>query len=194
MLAEKQLQTRLVATLFFLSAITMLILGIQNYRYGLYDLVYNASLLCALFLGVSAYARFAPEAKFIKQICLSASAAALFLILLNSFEFPEESKHWLYPLGLLSYIALSHRHASLLNIAIATLFSLILVIASGILSALSFAATYALFVGLASTYAKLHQKRNRTLVELEIRDTLTKAYNYRHLEDTLKKEISMPGG
>mgnify|MGYP000477649118 FL=1 len=44
-------------------------------------------------------------------------------------------------------------------------------------------------MALATTYSKLHQKRNRTLVELEIHDPLTHAYNLRHLEDTLKKEV-----
>mgnify|MGYP000683328411 CR=1 FL=1 len=189
MLAENQLQTRLIAILFLLSALTMLLLGVQNYRYGLYDLVYSASFLSVLFIAVSAYARFTPEAKYLKQACLVASIIALLLILSNSFTYPEEIKHWIFPLGLLSYIALSFRQASLLNATIATIFSLVLLTTTGFLSAITFAATYSLFIGLASTYAQLHQKRSRSLVELEIHDPLTKAYNFRHLEDTLRKEI-----
>jgi len=189
MMTEKQLQTGLIAILFLLSAITMLMLGIQNYRYGLYDLVYSASLLSVLFLGVSIYARFTPEAKYLKQVCLSVSIAALCFIIMTSFENPEEVKHWIYPLGLLSYLALSYKQASSLNLIIAATFGLILLFTSGLLSALSFTASYALFIGLASTYAQLHKKRSRTLVELEIHNTLTKSYNFRHLEDTLKKEV-----
>jgi len=189
MLAENQLQTRLIATLFLLSAITMLLLCIQNYRYGLYELVYKASFLSLIFLCVSAYARFTPEAKHLKQVCFSVSIAALLLILLNSFDYPEEVKHWLYPLGLLSFIALSHKQANILNLCIVCIFSLILFFKTDSTSALTFAMTYCLFIALTSAYAQLHQKRSRTLVELEIRETLTNAYNYRHLEDTLKKEI-----
>ena len=188
MLTEYQLQTRLIALLFLLSAITMALLGIQNFRYGLYDLVYPACLLGVLYAGVSAYARFAAEARYIKQVCFWTSIVALTLMLLNFFEHPHEIKHWIFPLGLLSYITLSNRQASLLNIFIAIAFSLILLLTSGLMPALYFATTYLLFISLASTYAQLHQKRSRSLVELEIHDTLTNAYNFRHLEDTLKKE------
>ena len=188
MLTEYQLQTRLIAILFLLSAITMALLGIQNFRYGLYDLVYPSCLLSVLYIGVSAYARFTTEARYIKQTCFWVSITALTLMLINSIEFAEEIKHWIFPLGLLSYITLSNRQASLLNIFIASAFSLILLLTSGVMPALYFATTYLLFISLASTYAQLHQKRSRSLVELEIHDTLTNAYNFRHLEDTLKKE------
>jgi len=189
MLTEYQLQTRLIALLFLLSAITMALLGFQNFRYGVYDLVYPACLLGVLYIGVSIYARFTADARYIKQVCFWASIIALALMLINFFEHPDEIKHWIFPLGLLSYITLSNRQAGLLNTVVAAVFSTILLFNSGVLSAFYFASTYLLFIGLASTYSQLHQKRSRTLVELEIHDTLTSAYNYRHLEDTLKKEI-----
>lgn len=189
MFAENQLQTRLIALLFLLSAVTMGFLASQNYRYGLYGLVYTASSLCIIFLGVSLFTRFTPETRHIKKVCFWSIIAALILMLFNSIEYAEQIKYWIFPIGLLSYISLSHRHATLINSVIVCLFSLILLFTSGSTSVLTFIASYCLFMGLASTYAQLHQKRNRTLVELEIHDTLTGAYNYRHLEDTLKKEI-----
>jgi len=189
MMADKQLQTRLLATLFLLSASILFLLAIQNYRYGLFDLVYSASFLCLLFLGVSAYARFTPEAKFLSRICLWAIAIALLVIMADSFTHPEEVQHWVFPLGLLSYIALSHRQATLLNTLSAGTLSLILFWQVGFISALTFATIYTFLISLASTYAQLHQRRSRTLVALEVRDPLTRAYNYRHLEDTLSKEI-----
>ena len=81
MLAETQLQTRLIATLFLLSAATMIILGIQNFRYGLYELVYSATLLSITYLGTSIYARFSPEAKYLKQVCLATGLISLASIL-----------------------------------------------------------------------------------------------------------------
>ncbi len=189
MIADKQLQTRLIATLFLLSASILFFLAIQNYRYGLFELVYSASFLCTVFLSVSAYARFTPEAKYLSRVCLWAIVLALLLIVRDSFTYPEKVQHWVFPLGLLSYIALSHRQATLLNTLSAIILSLILFWKSGFIQALTFATIYTLLISLASTYAQLHQRRSRTLVALEVRDPLTGAYNYRHLEDTLNKEI-----
>ncbi|MFV1871787.1 MAG: GGDEF domain-containing protein [Oleiphilus sp.] len=189
MLAENQLQTRMISLLFLLSAITLSVLGIQNFRYGLYDLVYIAWFIACVYLGVSIYARFAPESKYLKQVTLSAMGAALFCFFILSFDYPDEVKHWVLPLSLLAYIAMSHRLASILNTLVLCLFSVSILISSGVYSALIFSTSFLVFMALATTYSKLHQKRNRTLVELEIHDPLTHAYNLRHLEDTLKKEV-----
>ncbi len=189
MLAENQLQTRLISLLFLLSAITLALLGTQNFQYGLYDLVYMAWFIASLYLGISIYARFAPESKYLKQITLGVSIAAIFCFFIISFEHPNEVKHWVFPLSLLAYIALSHRLASTINLTILGLFSLSILINDTLYSALAFSSTYLIFMALASTYSQLHQKRNRTLVELEIHDPLTRAYNLRYLEETLKKEV-----
>ncbi|MFT6028751.1 MAG: two-component system cell cycle response regulator [Oleiphilaceae bacterium] len=189
MLAENQLQTRLISLLLLLSAITLAVIGIQNFRYGLYNLVYIAWFIASLYLGISIYARFAPESKYLKQITLGASITAVFCFFILSFDNPDEVKHWIFPLSLLAYIALSHRIASILNLSILGLFSLSILINATMYSALAFASTYLIFMALASTYAQLHQKRNRTLVELEIHDPLTRSYNLRYLEETLKKEV-----
>ena len=189
MIADKQLQTTLIAVLYLLSASILFLLAIQNYRYGLFELVYSASFLCLLFLGVSAYARFTPEAKHLSRVCLWSIITAYFVIMIDSFNHPLQVQHWVFPLGLLSYIALSHRQATLLNTVSASVISLILFWEQGFIAALTFATIYTFLISLASTYAQLHQRRSRTLVALEVRDPLTNAYNYRHLEDTLKKEL-----
>lgn len=189
MLAENQLQTRLISLLFLLSAITLSILGLQNFHYGLYDLVYIAWFIASIYLGVSIYARFAPESKYLQQIACATSIIAILCFFITSFEHPNEIKHWVFPISLLAYIALSHRTASLINASILSLFTISLLFNDTLYGALIFSSAYLTFMALASTYAQLHQKRNRTLVELEIHDPLTHAYNLRHLEDTLKKEV-----
>lgn len=189
MIADNQLQTRLIAILYLLTASIYVILAIQNFRYGLFDLVYSASFLFVLYSGVSAYARFAPEANYLPRVCLYSICAAFFIIISNSIHYPVETQHWAFPAGLLSYIALSHRQATTINTLAGSLLSLIIFWTSGVVAALTFATIYTLLISLASTYAQLHQRRSRTLVELEIRDPLTRAYNFRHLEDTVSKEI-----
>lgn len=189
MLAEKQLQTRIISLLFLLSAITLSLLGAQNFRYGLYDLVYLAWFIASIYLGVSLYARFAPEHKYLKEVILSAIIIAITCFFMLSFQHADEIKHWVFPLGLLAYIALSHKEASYLNIGIFCLFFISLFFSTSFYNAIIFSGAYFIFMAFASTYSQLHHKRNRTLVELEIHDPLTRAYNLRHLEDTLKKEV-----
>jgi len=189
MMTDLQLHTRVIATLYLFGALIMLLLGIQNYRYGMFELVYSACLLMTLFLGVSAYARFAPEALHLQKVCYWSLVAALLLIASDSLAYIDMVKHWLYPLSLFSFIALSHRQATLLSSTAAAFLSLVLLWQQGAAPALAFAMVFALLISLASTYAKLHQRRSRSLVELEIHDPLTGAYNYRHLEDTLGKEL-----
>ncbi len=189
MLIEKQFQTRLSATLCFISASIMLLLAIQNYRYGLYDLIYAASILSTSFLVTGLYARFAPEAKYYKLVLLSSVIFAYLVIVFFSSDHAVEIKHWLFPVTLLSYLSLSQNHANIAAASVGALFTIVLLFTETFTDAFAFSAAYALFVGLTATYAQLHQKRSRTLVELEIHDPLTRAYNYRHLEDTLKKEI-----
>ena len=189
MLVEKQFQTRLTSTLCFISAAIALLLTIQNYRYGLYELIYGASILCSAFLASGLYARFAPEAKYYKLVTLGTIIFAYLLVGFFSFEHAFEIRHWLFPITLLSYLSIKSEHANLASITTGILFTIVLLFTESVNDALSFAASFALFVGLTATYAQLHQKRSRTLVELEIHDSITQAYNYRHLEDTLKKEI-----
>lgn len=188
-MTDTQRHARVIAILYLLSALIVMLLSIQNYRYGLFELVYSASFLLVLFLGVSAYARFAPEALHLRTVCYWSLVAAMLLIIIDSFAFANEVKHWLYPLGLISFIALSYRDAMRLNVISASTLSLILLWQHGLVSALAYLAIYSLMISLSSTYAKLHQRHSRSLVELEIRDPVTGAYNFRHLEDTLGKEI-----
>lgn len=189
MITDQQLHARVVSSLFLLSAAIMLALSIQNYRYGLYELVYSGSLLMIFFLGGSAYARFAEHTNLLDKISLYLLVAVSLIIVSDATSEAVEVKHWAYPVGLLSFTCLSHKRAMLITGVLGTCITLLLWLQAGFSSALIFAATFTLLISLASTYAQLHQRSSRTLVELEIRDASTGAYNSRHLEDTLKKEI-----
>jgi len=98
--------------------------------------------------------------------------------------------YWLVPLGLFAYIALPLKQAHLLNITALVLFTITLYQQSTLLNVSLFITCYVLMIAFAGTFAALHQKRSRSLVELAIHEPVTSAYNIRHLEDTLNKEIS----
>ncbi len=186
---EDRLMAKVIAALYALSASIMLLLAVQNYRYGMFELVYSASLMMTLFAGLSIYARFSAGTKHLQKASIWGLWLCLGIITLDAFQHADEVKHWVYPLGLLAFITLPLRSANKLNLSALSAFSALLWWHYGHNQALIFASSYLLLIALASTYAQLHQKRNRTLVELAIRDPLTNAYNFRHLEDTLGKEL-----
>lgn len=189
MKVEERLHAKVVAALYLFSGLLMLVLSVQNYRYGLYPLVYSASLIAALLCALAIYARFGQNSTDIAKAGVWGLGFCFLLITKDSMAHPIEVKHWAFPIGLLSFIALKHRTAMLLTVVAAVVLTLALISAEGLVRALSFATSYALLIALASTYAQLHQQQGRTLVELETRDPMTRAYNYRYLEETLEKEL-----
>lgn len=189
MRSEDHLQTRVSSTLYLLGAAVMLLLSIQNYRYGLYPLVYSASIIMTILLGLAIHARLVFNPFQLNRAALWGISLGLLLIFKEALHSPVEVEHWAFPMGLLAFVTLKHPQAMVVTSATAALLSLCLLFQEGLVRCLSFATSYTLLIALASTYARLQQQRNRTLVELEIRDPLTKAYNYRHFEDTLIKEM-----
>lgn len=189
MKTEMQLQSQVVGSLYLLAAFSMMALSIQNYRYGLYPLVYSASLIMLIFFGISCYAKLAYKVSNLERASLAALCISMLLILKDSLSYATDVMYWVYPLGLFSYLALELKQASIINASVAIFLTISLVVNASLHDALAFAASYTLLIALGSTFAKLHQKRSRTLVELAINEPLTNAYNVRHLEDTLRKEI-----
>lgn len=186
---EEQQNSNIVSYVYFVSAIAMAILTIQNYRYGLYDLVYGASLLLALYIGAGLYAQFNPGVKNRNRSYFTILMVALLIIAMKSWSYPLETQQWAYPLGLAGFLILPYAQANIFVTIATGVMTLILFFQISLQEALSFFASYLLMNGTASIYAFLHQNRSRSLVELSIHDSMTKAYNIRHLEDTLKKEI-----
>lgn len=189
MKTEMQLQSQVVGSLYFLAALSMMALSIQNYRYGLYPLVYSASLITLICFGIACYAKLAYKISNLERASLAALCISMLLIVKDSMSYATDVMYWAYPLGLFSYLALTLRQANALNAAVALFLSISLVLNATLHDALAFAASYTLLIALGSTFAKLHQKRSRSLVELAITEPLTSAYNMRHLDDTLRKEI-----
>lgn len=193
MKTEVQLQGQVIGSLYVLATVIMAMLGVQNYRYGVYPLVYTASLLSLVFLGISIYARFAYKVTSLERANLAALSFAIALLLWESQDHALNLMYWLIPLGLFAYIALPLKQARILNVIALTLFTITLYQQSTLLNVSLFITCYVLMIAFAGTFAALHQKRSRTLVELAIHEPITSAYNIRHLEDTLNKEICRSG-
>ncbi len=189
MKTDQQLMASISAALYLLTSLIMFALAVQNYRYGLFELCYTASLLSGLYLGAAGYARFARAAKMLRGMSQIVLAISALLILIESWDAASYTRYWAYPLALLSFVTLRHAHAMIANAVVLVLLAILLWQQSNLLLSLAFVSSFSLLIALASTFAQLHQRRSRTLVELEIRDPLTGAYNFRHLEDTLGKEI-----
>ena len=189
MRTEDLLHIKVSAALYWLCAVIMFLLSMQNYRYGLYPLVYAANIIAIIFMGLGVYYRLAQKDKRFYQAKIIGLSVCLLLIANDAFQHSEQVKYWAFPIALLGFVTLKHHHAVTLSSIATIVISLCVWYNESLLQSLIFASSFCLLSALASTYAQLQQQRNRTLVELEIRDNHTKSYNYRHLEDTLNKEL-----
>lgn len=193
MKTEVQLQGQVVGSLYLLAAIITAILGIQNYRYGIYPLVYSSSIITLIFVGIACYAQFAYRVSTLERTNLVALSVTVAIVLLQSLSHAVQLAYWLPPLGLFAYLALPLNQARILNLLSLSIFTVLLAVQAPLLNVFLFITSYMLMMAFAGTFASLHQSRSRTLVELAIHEPLTGAYNIRHLEDTLNKEICRSG-
>lgn len=193
MKTEVQLQGQVIGTLYLLAAIIMAILGMQNYRYGLYNLVYSASLISLIFFGLASYTKVAYQITNLERANLTALSITLLIVIWEAFGNAAEVMYWVIPLGLFIYIAIPLHQARILNLIALLCFTGLLYLQLPLLDVFMFCSSYLLMMTFGGTFAALHQQRSRTLVELAIHEPITGAYNIRHLEDTLTKEICRSG-
>jgi len=189
-MTELQMRLRASSVAYSISTVFMAFLAIQNYRYGLYSLVYTAMLLTPLYFFGALYMfihQLTPFQDKINLLILSI-AAALVLVQFRTHGFAAQQ--WLYPVGLLSYLVLSIRTANQFNGVLATLAGTLMALYLGLYSAILFFTSYILLCFISGMYAHLHHHRSRSLVALSIHDELTGAYNMRYFQETLDKEAS----
>lgn len=188
-MTDDQLHHRVSAGIYALFACALAFLAIQNFRYGLYDLVYSASILSCLFAAAAAYSHFAFDPKYFHKLGFGLLLITLATVLWDAIWHHDEVLIWLFPLALISFLLLPMKQALTFNWVSVSALALLVLYHGGIATALSYGAVYLAICGVAMAFAQIHQRSSRSLVELAIRDPLTRAYNMRHLEDTLAKEI-----
>ncbi|KZY89686.1 hypothetical protein A3744_15620, partial [Oleiphilus sp. HI0073] len=152
-----------------------------------------ASLISLIFLGIACYTKFAYQITNLERANLAALCTVLFIVMWQGLSSAADMMYWVIPLGLFTYIALPLKQARILNIVVLCCFALLLFLQQPLLNAFMFCTSYLLMMAFGGTFAALHQQRSRTLVELAIHEPVTGAYNMRHLEDTLTKEICRSG-
>ncbi len=188
-MSNDPLYVRVSSTLFLIYALLLGLLAWQNFRFGLYELVYSASLLGLLYACHGLYVRFMLEPRYSDLLSRILLALTFLTIVWDAALHHVQALIWIYPLALLSFLVLPYNQAVKCNGVALVSVALIAWQREDLGQALHFCATYLLLCAVAIAFAQIHQRSSRTLVELEIRDPLTGAYNMRHLEDTLAKEL-----
>ena len=190
MVAESYLRAHTRIALYIFSAILLLFMAIQNVRYGLYELFYVSLILAPVMIAGAVYA-WSQRSDFNAHrghLCILSFMLIIIIWMISKGE--VSIAHWLYGLGLFSFMLLPLKQASILNIATLVLSSIALATSDTLYNTLRFTTGYALLAGLAGLYAYLYHHKTRFLVKLAIKDSTTGAYNLKHLGFTLKQEIS----
>ncbi len=188
-MTDFQLKNTTRAVTYGLAAIFMFFLAIQNYRYGFYELVYTATLLIPLFAFGVAYTltqRYLEIKDYAHHILLG---IAVLLMAINIFQGATNAIQWIYPIGLLSYLILPFKSANVFNGAVLLSIAAVILFKQDIYICMVFLTGYLLVSSIAGVFAYLHHRNSRSLIELSLHDAMTGAYNTKHLDDTLTKEI-----
>ncbi|WP_369601384.1 GGDEF domain-containing protein [Hahella sp. SMD15-11] len=187
---ENLLRARTLVTLYLGLAALFLLMALQNVRYGLYDLFYIGLMLVPVWAGgavLSWWMRNRPQHQPGHVLILVTPVAGVFWLILAGHP---AAVHWLYAVALISFIVLPLRTAFRVNTGILVLMAVALGWQSGFYDSLRFATSYALLAGLAGMYAYLYHHKTRYYVTQTHHDPLTGAFNLRHLDFTLKQEVS----
>ena len=187
---QQQLTLRIQIILYTLAAFAICILIIDQYRQGLYSLVLSnaigvpAFLFSAIFLYIN---RDRTPPLWVHHVLIILLAS---LALYQLTDYPALMTHYLYALPLFSFFCLPILNATVINIAIATITSVMVWNTLGWQEGLRSGTNYCLFLGSAFCYAYLTQIKQNSLRLLALTDQVSGAYNKRHFYHTLDREIS----
>jgi len=190
LLGESYLRSRARMALYLATALLLMFMAIQNVRYGLYELFYVSIILAPVMIAGAVYA-------WTRRSDINAHRGHLGILLLmlavivwQLLAGQVAINHWLYALGLFSFLLIPLKQAIALNALALAISSIALMINDSFYNTARFATSYALLTGLAGMYAYLYHHQSRFLVEIAIKDPTTGAFNLKHLDFTLKQEIS----
>ena len=190
MLGESYLRARARIALYLATAFLLFLMSVQNVRYGLYDLFYIGIILMPLMIVGAVYT-------WSKRSDLNAHRGHLgilyFTILIIVWQLGTEEvaiAHWLHGLALFSFLLLPLREAIIFNVVTLLAATIAIIVNDSFFNTARFATSYILLASLAGTYAYLYHHKSRFLVEIAIKDPTTGAFNLKHLDFTLKQEIS----
>ncbi len=187
---QQQLTLRIQIILYTLASFAICILMIDQYRQGLYSLVLSNAIGVPAFLFSAIYLyinRNHSPSLWVHHILISLLAILALYQLLDS---PVLMTHYLYALPLFSFFCLPIINATIINVIIALVTSLMMWNEFGWQEGLRSGTNYCLFLGSAFSYAYLTQIKQSSLRRLALTDQVSGAYNKRHFYHTLDREIS----
>jgi len=190
LLGESYLRTRARMALYLATTLLLLLMAVQNVRYGLYDLFYVSIILAPVMVAGAVYA-------WSRRSDLDAYRGHLiilyFMLLVIFWQLAWgeiAAAHWLYAIALFSFLLVPLKEALIFNVVTIICCSLPIFLHESFYDMARYATSQALLAGLAGMYANLYHHQSRFLVEIAIKDPTTGAFNLKHLDFTLKQEIS----
>jgi diguanylate cyclase (GGDEF)-like protein len=187
---QQQFTVRIQIILYTLAAFAICILMVDQYRQGLYFLVVSnaigvpAFLFSAIFLYIN---RDRTPSLWVHHVLIILLAS---LALYQLADYPVLMTHYLYALPLFSFFCLPILNATLINIIIAVISTLIVWNELDWQEGLRSGTNYSLFLGSSWCFAYLTQVKQTSLRRLALTDQVSCAYNKRHFYHTLDREIS----
>ena len=187
---QQQLTLRIQIILYIVAALAICILMVDHYRQGLYSLVLSnaigvpAFLFSAVFIYIN---RDHTPSLWVHHVLIILLAI---LALYQLEKFPDLMTHYLYALPLFSFFCLPILNATIINLVVVLITSLMMWSVLGWQEGLRSGINYSLFLGSAWCYAYLTQIKLSSLRRLALTDQVSGAYNKRHFYHTLDREIS----
>ncbi|PIE44096.1 MAG: GGDEF domain-containing protein [Gammaproteobacteria bacterium] len=188
-MTEMQIRARTRSAIYAGATMLMFALALLNYKYGLFQLFYTAAAFIPIFAFGTIFSLIQLKYQLKEtghEIILTLTVV---LIALRINQGHIESQHWLYPLGLMSFLVLSLKSANLFNAITLIFVSLLIAITENVYTGMRFFTSYLLLASIAGMFAYLHHHKTQSLVELTITDALTGVYNMKYFEDMLAKEV-----
>lgn len=187
---QQQLTLRIQMILYTLAAFAICILMVDQYRQGLYSLVLSNAIAVPAFLFSAVFIyinRDHSPSTWVHHVLIILLAL---LALYQIDRFPDLMTHYLYALPLFSFFCLPILNATIINLVVVLITSLMKWSALGWQEGLRSGINYSLFLGSAWCYAYLTQIKLSSLRRLTLTDQASGACNKRHFYHTIDREIS----
>lgn len=184
------LTLRLQIILYPLSAVAIALLIIDQYRQGLYALVLSNAIGIPVFLFSAGFLyinRNHEPHLWIHHVLITILSLLALYQLLN---YPALMTHYLYAIPLFGFFCLPIISATIINLIVITLASLIIWTALDWQEWLRISTNLYLFLGSVWSYVYITQIKQSSLSRLSLTDQTSGAYNRRHFYHTLEREIS----
>jgi len=176
--------------LYGLLTVANLLLSVSHYLMGYYDIVLIHLTSVAVY-GLTALFMYLSTTNNLTHIINMLSLTCIAVILQYQLYYqPELTVYWLYSFPIISYFVLPMLNAAILNTAVLVSSLIQLWPIFGLETCIGIALIYVLIGMCSLCYAYLNTLRQKHLLTLAVTDYLSGAYNIRHLQHQLVKEIA----